>query len=72
MASERFDQVFQSEFTFLEGGFELLLVRGGMRNRGVVLDLLVERVVLDAQLMEILSFSHAHLLTQKRQPTTAR
>jgi hypothetical protein len=50
---ERFDQVFESEFAFLEGGFFELFLFGRIWDCGVVADLLVELVMLDAQLMEI-------------------
>jgi hypothetical protein len=50
---ERFDQIFESEFAFLEGGFFELFLFGRIRDCGVVADLLVELVMLDAQLMEI-------------------
>ena len=57
---ERFDQVFESELAFLEGGFFELFLFGRIRDFGVVADLLVELMVLGAQLMEIWSFGHAH------------
>jgi hypothetical protein len=59
LARERLDQIFQTEFAFLEGGFFALLLFGGMRDCGVVADLLIELMMLDEQLMEILSFGHA-------------
>ena len=52
------DQVFQSEFAFLERGFFGEFLLGGMWQRGVPTNLLIEFVMLDEQLVEILSFRH--------------
>jgi hypothetical protein len=59
LTRERFDQIFEMQFAFLEGSFFELFLRCGMRECGVVADLLIELVMLDEQLMEILSFGHA-------------